>query len=403
MNIHSNSLLRLKSITREKSLRVRELDRHAKTQQRNRRGAAAIFGLILTGSLVVLLAVSLDFGYIVVSQAELRRSVDASAMAACWELYEQQSVSPTNDVSLNSIRNAATTAASRNSISNQSPTIGNSVEDLAIGHYDFTNGGSFSSSIVNGANAVRVKLARNTSLNGEVPLFFGALTGRTSQSLQQHAVAAMLNNVQGFYSPVTHTETIDILPIALDLPTWLSVLAGTTTDTVRYSNGQVLSGSDGFYECNLYPKGTGAPGNRGTVDIGGANNSTADLSRQILHGISKQDFIDLGKPLMFNSDGVLTLNGDTGISAGIKDELAAIIGQKRIIPIYSQVSGNGNNATYTIVRLEGVRILDVKLTGPKDGKRVIVQPAKMIARNAAIATTGSFSSNFLVSPVMIVE
>jgi len=99
----------------------------------------------------------------------------------------------------------------------------------------------------------------------------------------------------------------------------------------------------------------------------------------------------------------LTLNGDTGISAGIKDELFSIIGKKRIIPIYSSVAGNGNNAMYTIVRLEGIRILDVKLTGSKNEKRVIIQPAKMVARNAILSSTGTRSSDFLVSPVMIVE
>ncbi len=65
-----------------------------------RRGAAAILGLILTGSLVMLLAISLDYGYINVSQAELRRSVDATAMAACWELYDQQTQGTGNSFSL---------------------------------------------------------------------------------------------------------------------------------------------------------------------------------------------------------------------------------------------------------------------------------------------------------------
>ncbi len=182
-----------------------------------------------------------------------------------------------------------------------------------------------------------------------------------------------------------------------------AVVASSTNDSFRFENDRVLAGSDGLFECNLYPQGTGSPGNRGTVDIGSQNNSTADISRQVLDGISAQDFVDLGKPLRFDAAGVLTLNGDTGISAGIKDELASIIGQKRIIPIYRSVSGNGNNATYTIVRFEGVRILDVKLTGPKDGKRVIVQPAKMLARHAIVSSGGGYTSDYLVTPVMIVE
>lgn len=377
-------------------------NRNRNLKHKSRRGAAAVFGLVLTGSLVVVLAVTLDHGFIGISQTELRRSVDATAMAACWELYDQQLESPSGDVSLTNIRNVATSAAAQNLINQQSPQLGITGDDLAIGHYDF-GGGGFSTSLVHGANAVRIKLTRQYSLNGELPLFFGAITGQNSLSLQQHAVAAMINDIKGFYAPANDLETIDILPIALDLETWLDVVAGRTPDNFHYGSGQLSSGSDGYHECNLYPQGTGSPGNRGTVDIGGRNNSTADISRQVLHGISRSDFIALGKPLELNSNGELELNGDTGISAGIKDELASNIGQKQIIPIYSSVSGNGNNAMYTIVRLEGVRILDVKLTGSKNGKRVTIQPAKMVARNAIISSTGSSSSQFLVSPVMIVE
>jgi Flp pilus assembly protein TadG len=369
---------------------------------RARRGAAAIFGLILTGSLVVLLAITLDFGYITVSQAELRRSVDAAAMAACWELFDQQSNSPAASLSVAPIRSAAEMAASHNTISANSPAIGLTGNDFSLGVYDFSSG-SFAAALSGNLNAVRVRLARQTSINGEVPLFFGSLTGRESQALQQHAVAAMINNLKGFYTPGSSSERLDILPIALDLGTWQDVVAGRTSDGFRMVQGQVSSGSDGLHECNLYPQGTGSPGNRGTVDIGGSNNSTADLSRQILHGISRQDFIDLGRPLEFDSKGELMLNGDTGISAGIKDELASIIGKKRIIPIFSRVSGNGNNAMYTIVKFEGVRILEVRLTGSMKSKRLIIQPAKMVARHAVISTDERFASDYLVSPVMIVE
>ena len=98
-------------------------------------------------------------------------------------------------------------------------------------------------------------------------------------------------------------------------------------------------------EINLYPSGNGPPGNRGTVDIGSNNNSTADLSRQILNGVTKSDLAYHGGKLEFNEDGELFLNGDTGISAGIKDELAAVIGQPKIIPIFSNVSGPGNRGS----------------------------------------------------------
>lgn len=152
----------------------------------------------------------------------------------------------------------------------------------------------------------------------------------------------------------------------------------------------------------MYPQGTGRPGNRGTVDIGGANNSTADLARQIVNGISEADLNALGKPLVFDDDGQLTLNGDTGISAGVKDELASIIGQTRVIPIFDSVTGNGNNATYRIVKWAGVRILDVKLTGPMSKKMVLVQPAAIVSRNVVVGSSVGASSH-LFSPVLLVR
>ena len=177
-------------------------------------------------------------------------------------------------------------------------------------------------------------LRRQGESNGELPLFFGAITGRESQALRTTATAAMFFAIDGFEQP-KGDETRGILPIALDLPSWLDAVASQTEDNYAFINGTVQSGSDGIFETNLYPKGTGSPGNRGTVDIGGANNSTADSSRQVLYGISAQDFVDLGKPLIFDGNGELELNGDTGISAGIKDELATLIGQTRVIPIFS--------------------------------------------------------------------
>ncbi|TWT84835.1 hypothetical protein CA13_63160 [Planctomycetes bacterium CA13] len=366
---------------------------------KQRRGAALVFGLILSVSLVTLLGIVLDFGYIHVGRTEMRRSADAAAMSACWEMLDQQ-VAGTVDYELEAeVKSEANKAALANIVGDISPELKSS--DIELGTYNFD--GTWSTSDHLARNAVRVTLRRQSCNNGELPLFFGALTGRNTQSLEVTATAAMMQAIDGFYEPSNYDETLELLPFALDLPSWQQAIANATLDQYAFKDGSVISGSDGFFETNLYPKGTGSPGNRGTVDIGGRNNSTADLSRQILHGVSKQDFIDLGKPLMLDANGELLLNGDTGISAGVKDELASIIGKPRIIPIYTSVAGNGNNAMFTIVAFEGVRILNVKLTGKKDKKEVVIQPAKVIARGCKVDTTGSIYSTHLVTPVMLVE
>ena len=67
----------------------------------------------------------------------------------------------------------------------------------------------------------------------------------------------------------------------------------------------------------------------------------------------------LAATLQFDANGELQLNGDTGISAGVKDELASIIGKPRSSRSFFQGSRPGNNAHYTIVKWFGIRILDV--------------------------------------------
>lgn len=367
-------------------------------RRHRRRGAAAVFGLFLIISLVILTAVTLDFGYIHVAETELTRSADAAAMAGCWEVFDQQAAQQPDAAVEEAAKAAANSIALKNVVGDTALQL--SSGDVEVGTYGLD--GSWSTSTSGDLNAVRVTLRRQGASNSQLPLFFGALTGRDSQSLHTKATAAMFNAIEGFLEPEAN-ESRGILPIALDEPSWLEALAGNTEDVFSYSGGRVASGADGVFETNLYPKGTGAPGNRGTVDIGGANNSTSDLSRQVLYGISAQDFIDLGKPLMFDTNGELDLNGDTGISAGIKDELASLIGKTRVIPIFRRVTGNGNNATFTIVRFEGVRILDVKLTGKGSQKRVIIQPAKVVARGTKIDWTGQHRSSHLVTPVMLVE
>ncbi len=363
-----------------------------------RDGSALVLGLLLSIGVIGLTAVTMDLGYIRLVQTELRRSADAVAMAGCWELFEQVKASGSDDYDYQSIEDACNGIAASNSVGEAFAAL--DANDLHLGHFNVD--GNWSEETNLPTNAVRVTLRRESSTNGELPLFFGAITGRSSQGLYATATAAMFYEIDGFYEPESG-EILNVLPIALDLETWISATSGQTGDELQFTENGVQSGSDGVHEANLYPQGTGAPGNRGTVDIGGADNSTNDLSRQVLTGISRQDIIDLGKSLEFDENGELELNGDTGISAGIKNELASLIGKTRIIPIYSEVVGNGNNAMFKIVRWEGVRILDVKLTGKKESKRVIVQPQRVIARHARVDYTGSHVSSHLLTPVLLVE
>jgi hypothetical protein len=370
-----------------------------------RRGASLILTVIMMFGLFSFLACSVDTGYLSQSRAEIRRAADASAMAGCWELYEHMEGGAEAATAHPDVRQACGAMVALNPINRHSPHIDTSetTEDVTIGFMNDLKSGIITQDSSNPYYAVRVNVTKSHEKNGEVPFFFGKIFGQSGREMQADATAVMARQIKGFATPPAGRGRIDLLPFALDLNTWQALLNNNADDNYRYDpvTGTVSTGTDNIREVNLYPQGTGSPGNRGTVDIGGANNSTNDIARQIVDGISAEDLVALGKPLVLDGNGILDLNGDTGISAGVKDELESIIGEKRIIPIFSSVTGNGNNANYRIVKWVGVRILDVKLTGKMSGKKLIVQPAPMLTSFGVTASAGAQSSDFLLSSVVL--
>jgi Flp pilus assembly protein TadG len=378
-----------------------------------RRGAISVLAAVLSIVMLAVVAFCVDIGYVLKSKEELQRTADATALATCWE-YANRLSEGESSVAASLVARATTSEyASYNEVTGK-PVYVNAnasndpngdvvfayVSDLGAGADTFQTGDP------NLYNAVRVRVRKDSSLNGEVPYFFARVFGLQGQMLRAEATAAIIRDVKGFQTP-SDGSNLQILPFALDLETWNSWNAGQGSDNYTWDaeNEQVKSGSDGDLEINLYPQGTDSSGNRGTVDIGQANNSTCDISRQIVDGISPQDMqalADGGRQLEFDASGNLELNGDTGISAGVKDELASIAGQPRVIPVFSTVVGPGNNAEYTIVKWVGIRVMDVKLTGPMSKKYVTIQSAPIICKGATASETPGTSSN-VYSPVVLVK
>ncbi len=379
-------------------------------QSSTRRGSITILAAIMSIVLVGMVAFCVDLGYVLSAKEELQRSADASALAACWEFGQRLSKGNTAPASAQLARVTAVEYAAQNKVTKHAmialANTGNDPNgDVVFGYIsDLTNPNSpLQTNNAANFNAVKVRLSKNADANGEVPYFFARVFGLHGQSLHSEATAAILRNVGGFRAPASGAN-IDILPYALDLTTWNDFIANQGTDSWRWNSTTKKSepGSDGLVEVNLFPQGTGSPGNRGTVDIGSNNNSTADIARQIVYGISPSDLAYHGGKLEFDANGKLYLNGDTGISAGVKDELASIIGKPRAIPIFSAVSGNGNNAQYTIVKWQGIRIMEVKLTGSMSQKRVMIQVCPLIA-NGVIPSATSGTSEYVFSPVVLVK
>jgi Flp pilus assembly protein TadG len=370
-----------------------------------RRGNVLAMTALLMTALIAFLAFAIDLGYLYAVRVELQRSADSAAIAAAWELIDKDGKAGTQTPA--TLASTASTKASQfaalNQVGKAAPTLGSG--DISVGYIaNPANPGDALASTPVGLlpNAVKVRVQRTSNQNGQVPLFFARVLGVDQAALEADATAAYISTFSGFKAPADGSN-LNILPFALDEDTW-NDLPTNGLDGWAYNpdSKTVTAGADGVKEVNLYPQGTGSPGNRGTVDIGGSNNSTADIARQILYGISAADLAYLGGTLEFDDTGVLHLNGDTGISAGVKDELMSIIGKPRLIPIFRSVVGPGNNADYTIVKFVGIRILDVKLTGSMSTKHVTIQPCNVVAKGG-IYRANATTTQYVYSPVWLVR
>ncbi|MBI1826530.1 MAG: hypothetical protein HY287_00715 [Planctomycetes bacterium] len=389
------------------------------TTRANRR--RAVTSALVAISLVTLLgmaSLTVDLGMAYRARNEAQSSADAAAMAAAWRMMDQNRLRGGSYVdSVNSAaRQQAVTLAQDNQIINKSPTLdtngGNgSTGDIVLGRLVDPNNGNEAMAYANAAqfNAVHVFLHRDATRNGPISLYFAGIFGKHSADISASATAAFYDGVIGWHVTQT-TGNAGILPFALRKSVWDQLMAGTFTTGDHYSYDEntkkvVSGGPDGINELNLYP-GAGAgqlpPGNFGTVDIGAPGNSTSDIVRQITEGVNASDLAYFGGTLQLGADGTLMLNGDTGLSGGISSALESIIGLPRALPIFSEVSGPGNNSIFTIVGFVGVRILDVKLTGSMNSKKVIIQPA-YVMDDSVVVSKNSGQSSFVYKPVQLVK
>ena len=377
---------------------------------------AAIFMVFL----VIVVAFAVDFGHVLVAQTELQRSADAAAHAAALEFCKPQDTNT-------AVKTARTTAAAY-AMSNQVLHAGSTLDanwnnadrngDVVVGQYDFATR-TMTTGDVNAYNAVRVRIRRNSAMNGEIPLFFARVLGHGGLPIEAEATAAVVKDVGGFRVPGSG-ETVPFLPITVELDHWYEALSAMQDNWTWDPVSQTASNlSDGIPEVNIYPdsvergnrpgngdnddNNTGA-GNFGTVNIGTDNNAASHLGDIIRNGLTQEHLDFHGGQLAMDENGELKLGGDPGISTSISDDLAAIIGKPVAIPLYESVSGTGNNAVFTIVKFVGVRLVEVDMHG--SSKTVIAQPADVSFRGVVASQGGGGfyqSSEQIFSPVAIVD
>jgi Flp pilus assembly protein TadG len=355
-----------------------------------RRGNILALTAVLSPVLIGMMAFSADLAVISAARGQLRTSADAAALAGAQELATRQRLQmyPAASADVAAALGQAVAYAGRNNVlgvpskldSNPS-NLDTGTQSVVAGYlarpYDATAPFQTSVGMIPYYNAVQVRAVRDATHGGAVPAFFSRLWGRRGTSLQVTATAAAVG-LSGFRA-IDASTNANLLPIVLDKTTYAQMLRGNTTDeyTFNATTKTVTPGADGVTESRLYPVRSGYPGNWGTIKIGVANNSTQTLGQQIRYGVTPAQMATYPNGMIQPNPttGLIQFEGNPGISAGLKDDLASIIGKPVEIPIYdaAQSGGNGNNAIFTITAFAPVRLLKVTFRG-KD-KYVVIQPA----------------------------
>jgi Flp pilus assembly protein TadG len=366
-----------------------------------------VFFVFLLLALLALVAMAVDLAYVMQVRAEAQTSADSASLAAAWGLIHPDRISEVPDATQAIIdaRDEALECAQMNQIARVFPEVdrndANSVTgEVVVGHlpswsyppvYPWNTGSPnylWEFDNTNKYNCVTVRVQRNETRNGPVQLYFGKILGVPSLNVQAVATAIIEWGEPIGFRPTAETGNAQLMPFAFYIHDFYDAITLDPNDPddvlvddyALRSDGTVdgPGGSgDDIPELVIYPPKIWkdfeeGEGNFGTVDILDPNNSANTIARQILTGVTKEDLAAANGVFEIGADGI-DLEGDPGISAGIKDELRSIIGESRSILLYDEIVDPGNNARFHIVRMVGVTILDENLP-----KSLTIQPGTSV-------------------------
>jgi Flp pilus assembly protein TadG len=349
-----------------------------------RRGVVVAKVALLLIPIMGFLALAVDYGYLLKIRTDLQSAADAAALAAARDLVPASGGS----VDLGDVRDAARDFARENVAGFSNFSINDT--DIQIGRYDpstiytqvsLLNSGTF--------DTVRVTLRRDNVSNSPVRLFFARAIGIPNCEVTASATA-VLQRSTGLRAGA------DVVPFAISKTLWDAHSIG---QRFRIYDDRVTDEEDNTI-----------PGNWGTVDIGAENNSTKDISDQIINGLRQKDIEALyedgriSSAEEINAASTIYLQADPGLSSGMKDAVEAIHGTGRIVPIYDSVTGSGNNAEFRIVGWGGVVIVGSRFDG---AKRTHITMRKSTIYDGALVPAGDLSStngtiaNTFTAPVLV--
>ena len=372
---------------------------------KNRKGASIVLAAIFMVVMLAVVAFAIDIGYLVSVKTEMQRTADAAALAAAWEMTDDDLIRE-YDTSIDlAARNQAALFAAKNKVMNSSPNL-NLGTDIVIGYLQNPTDRNEAISFPDPSmyNTVQVWVRYNDTQNQPVSFFFAPLLGVGSQNLSVTAAATFpTNSTVGFRTPKGGIPS-KLMPFTVKAEDWKELVDGVQgTDDWAYDphTGTISPGQDGIREMKMYPEqldpaGDPVPGNYGTVNIGSSANGASDLWRQITDGPNAEDFshYENGELKLDPTTGKINLDGDTGMTASMGSQALKYLPTKsRTIFLHESVTGQGDTASFAVIGFAGVRVMDYSMTG--NNKYILVQPAIVVDSGAIVGET---NSSYLVGP-----
>ncbi len=279
----------------------------------------AVFAIVVV---LAAAAMTIDVGHAFVAQARLQNASDSAALAAALELMSQFR----GGESYSSAKAAATYEATALKDLNY-PEAGILVYFGtwgADGEFLVYDGDDWPQS---GTMAVRATTFRDTTApGGRLELLFAPVVGLADVELRRSAVAGIGTNIRTVYEGLS--------PFAIyedDVP----------------ALGEPMT---------IYPISEPVPGCFGLLNLDGGSLGTPEIIDWILNGYDGGFTID---PV----DGYTFFEGSPGFRAAIEGAVQQRIGEVLTVCVYDEVTGQGANAHFRLVRFLALTIMECDLTG----------------------------------------
>jgi len=352
-----------------------------------RKGAAAVFSVIILVVLIGFACLTLDVGAMYNTRADLQNAADAAALAAAATYTSptmtQVRLGKALDGDFQQVLKSGRDLAKEVAIRNWSFAASGTKlmhEDITFGWIDVH---SSTSPIDTGVpwsqyNAVRVVTRRDKSINGPLQFFFASIFGKKSTAISASAVAAYVGTVNVY--DISVPGAAPIWPFTMsetEYDKWVE----SATDKWHYNpdTGEVSSGSDKEVEVRIYPEKL-APGNYGLLNIGTSNQSTTALEGQILNGVGEGDLeLEIGTSVLQFTDEEgnpmgYDISGNSGLKSALEAPITERYGDVVAFFVHDQVTGGGANVSYHITGIRFARVMHSALQGSKKLRGLWMQP-----------------------------